>query len=224
MHERLGDALAALQFNDRALIYNPNDPDLLARKDKYYFSAPLEQVRQLTENVRNSLDANYCLTKCRQVLSGRSTDLETIEWALHLADLACILKPKSYEARFLAARARLWKGERDEALRQLEDLRDRKPEKFESGNDEDAWFRLNQTLGDLYLNEYSRPDLAVPCYLEFRKSSKSGADTLFKLGQAHENLGDAPRAAQFYEQVTGYTEHPRYYDAQEGLRRVKGGV
>ena len=55
--------------------------------------------------------------------------------------------------------------------------------------------------------------------MEFRKSPKSGADTLFKLGQAYENLGDPARAAHYYEQVTGFTEHPRYYDAQESLRR-----
>jgi hypothetical protein len=103
----------------------------------------------------------------------------------------------------------------------FEDIREAKPAKFESSADEEAWYRCAQLLGDLYLNEFNRPDLAVPCYLEFRTSSKSGADTLYKLGQAYENLGDMPRAAYYYEQVTGYTEHPRYYDAQESLRRVK---
>jgi tetratricopeptide (TPR) repeat protein len=195
---------------------------LIARKDKYYFSIFPEQVRQLPDEVRAGLDADYCLNKARQVLANRNSDLDSIDWALHLADLTCVLRPKNLEPRLLAARARLWKGERDEALRMLEDLREAKPEKM-SGADEDAWYRTHQLLGDLYLNEYSRPDLAVPCYLEFRKSTKSGADTMFKLGQAYENLGDPARAAQCYEHVTGYTEHPRFYEAQEALRRVKGG-
>jgi TolA-binding protein len=63
----------------------------------------------------------------------------------------------------------------------------------------------------------------VPCYLEFRDSAKSGADTLFKLGQAHEALGDLKKAFKFYEQVTGYTEHPKYYDAQEAMSRLRQG-
>jgi tetratricopeptide (TPR) repeat protein len=223
MYERDGNALTALQYNDRAMVYNPNDRDLLARKDKYYFSVMPDQLRQLPDNARAGLDADYCLNKARSILASRNPELDSIEWALHLADLARVLRPKSVEAQLLCARARLWKGERDDALRMLEDLREAKPAKFENGGDEDAWFRCAQMLGDLYLNEYSRPDLAVPCYLEFRQSTKSGADTLFKLGQAYENLGDMPRAAQYYEQVTGYAEHPRYYDAQDALRRLKGG-
>ena len=54
---------------------------------------------------------------------------------------------------------------------------------------------------------------------------QSAADILlFKLGQAYEALGDIPRAVRSYEQVTGYTEHPRYYEATEAVRRLKQGA
>src|SRR5207248_10605918 len=129
MHERRGDALAALRYNDKAMVYNPNDRDLLARKDKYYYSIFPEQVRQLPDEVRAGLDADYCINKARQVLANRNSDLDAIEWAQHLADLACVLRPKLLEPPLLAARARLWRGERDEALRRLEDLKEVKPEK-----------------------------------------------------------------------------------------------
>lgn len=221
LHENLKDVVPALQYNDRALLYNAADADLLARKDRYYYSVMPEQVMAMPENARLGLDADYCVRKARQVLNSRNVDIDNVDWAAHLLELARMLRPDSIEVKVMWARAQLWKGERDKALQLLEDVREAKPAKFESSADEEAWYRCHQMLGDLYLNEYSRPDLAVPCYLEFRNSSKSGADTLFKLGQAYENLGDMPRAARFYEQVTGYTEHPRYYEAQEALRRVQ---
>src|SRR5207249_2605192 len=105
MHERRGDALAALRYNDKAMVYNPNDRDLLARKDKYYYSVFPEQVRQLPDEVRAGLDGDYCLNKSRQILANRNSDLDAIDWALHLADLARMLRPKLLEPRLLTARA-----------------------------------------------------------------------------------------------------------------------
>ncbi|HLW66760.1 MAG TPA: tetratricopeptide repeat protein [Gemmataceae bacterium] len=221
MHEQLKEVVPALQFTDRGLVYNPADRDLLARKDRYYYSLMPEEVQRLPDKVRDSLDFDYCRNKARQIMANRNADLDSVEWAEHLAALAHALRPRLIEPQFLLARTKLWRGEREEALKILEDLHEKKPEKFESSEEEDAWFRVNQLLGDLYLNEFSRPDLAVPCYLEFRNSSKSGADTSYKLGQAFENLGDPAKAVQFYEHVTSFPEHPRYYEAQEALRRVK---
>ncbi len=222
MHERQGDALGAMHYTNIGLVYNSADRDLLARKDKTYYSVTPEQVEQGPENIRNGVDIAYCMNKSREILNNRNADLDSIDWALHLVNLARKLRPDLIEAKVMYARCLLWKGEREEALRVLEDVHEKKPEKM-SYSEEDAWYRCNQLLGDLYLFDYNRPDLAVPCYTEFRQSTKSGADTLFKLGQAHEALGDVPRAAKFYEQVTGYAEHPKYYDAQEALSRLKAG-
>lgn len=221
MHERLGDPLGAMHYTNIGLVYNSGDRDLLARKDKYYYSVTPEQIQQAPENIRNGVDIAYCMNKSREILGNRNSDLDSIDWAFHLVGIARKLRPGLVEAKVMLARCLLWKGERDEALRILEDVHEVKPEKL-SGSEEDAWYRCNQLLGDLYLNDYSRPDLAIPCYMEFRQSAKSGADTLFKLGQAHEALGDIPRAIKFYEQVTGYAEHPKYYDAQEALSRLRG--
>lgn len=222
LYERSGDALAALRFTDRALVYDSKDPDLLARKDRYYFSVTPEQVQAAPEQIRTGMDFAYCVNKAANVLNSRGVDLDAVEWAGHLADVARVLKPDSFVPKVLAARALLWRGERDAAVKLLEEVKGAKGEKFASGDEEAAWFRSCQLLGDLYLNDLARPDLAVPCFLEFRTSVKSGADTIYKLGQAYEQLGDAARAAKCYEQVTAYEGHPRYYDAQEGLRRVKG--
>jgi tetratricopeptide (TPR) repeat protein len=221
MYERLGEALPALHYNDLALVYKPKDRELLERKDKYYYSVLPEQLSQASESVLKGFDVDYCLTKARQLLARRDADLDTIDWGLHLARLAATVRPQWIEPKLLVARALLTKGEREEALRILEDTRENKPAKFASDSEEDAWYRLLQMLGDLYLNEFARADLAIPCYLEFRQSSKSGADTLFKLGQAYEAIGDVRKALRFYESVTAYTEHPRYYDAHAAVLRLK---
>ena len=36
-------------------------------------------------------------------------------------------------------------------------------------------------------------------------------------------MGERSNAARFYEAVTAYQEHPRAWDAQEALKRLKGG-
>jgi predicted Zn-dependent protease len=142
-------------------------------------------------------------------------------WGQQLARVAYALRPDSLAAQLLMARALLRQGERDEALRRLEDIREAKP----SGADEqDAWYRCCQLLGDLYLQEFARPDLAVACLKDFKPCPFSGADTDFRLGQAYESLGDKPRALRAYEQVTIYTNHPLYYDATQAVRRLKESV
>ena len=77
-------------------------------------------------------------------------------------------------------------------------------------------------LGDLYLNELDRADLAVDCFLEFRKATKSGADTLYKLGLAYERLNEPARAAKYFEQVKAFDGHPLASEAGSALARVRG--
>jgi tetratricopeptide (TPR) repeat protein len=220
LYERTGDALSALRVTDMALVYNAKDKDLLERKDRYYYSVMPEQLRAKLEQVKAGFDFDYCIRKARTILDGRYTDVEWLDVAHHLAQLALVVKPESLTAKVLLARALLRYGERDKAIAALEEVRSPKPEKFASGEDEDAWFVSCQLLGDLYL-EVGRADLAVPCLIDFRKSTKSGARTLFKLGQAYEQLGDVKRAKRCYEQVTAYEGNPLTPDAYEALSRLQ---
>src|SRR5262249_44250402 len=120
----------------------------------------------------------------------------------------------------LQARIHLRYGERNEALALLESVHSPKPEKFASDEDEESWYLACQLLGDLYM-ELDRADLAVPCYVEFRKSAKSGARTLYKLGQAYEQLGDRVRAVKAYKQVTAYEGNPLVSEAHDALYRLQ---
>jgi tetratricopeptide (TPR) repeat protein len=114
-------------------------------------------------------------------------------------------------------------GERDQAITLLESVHSPKPEKFASEDEEEAWFVCCQLLGDLYM-EIGRADLAVPCFQEFRKSSRSGARTLLKLGQAWEQLGDPARAMKFYEMVTAYEGNPLTSEARDALSRLRSAA
>jgi len=219
LYENKGDVLPALLTVEKALLYNGKDADLLARKDRYYISVLPEWFRGHPDRVPSGFDLAYCLTKARALLTARDIDLDTLDWAQHLADLAFAAKPESVTARVLLARAKLRRGEKEQAAALLEELHTNKPQKF-ADDDEDSWYAACRLLGDLYLQDLGRADLAVTCYKDFRQSSKSGADTLYKLGQAYEALGDLPKAAKFYEQVTAYEGHPLVYEARAALSRV----
>jgi tetratricopeptide (TPR) repeat protein len=221
LHEAKGDPLAALRVTERALLYNARDKDFLERKDKYTYSVQPDHLRAAQESVRSWFDVDYCLRKARELLGPKYTDLEYLEWASHLIELARVMRPDDRPVKVLHARTLLRRGEKNEAVALLESAYSPKPESFVSGEDEEAWFLACRLLGELYLYDLGRADLAVPCFTGFRKSSKSGADTLYKLGQAYEQLGDAVRAVKFYKQVTGYDGHPLASDAREALYRLE---
>jgi tetratricopeptide (TPR) repeat protein len=221
LHERRGDPFAALRVTEQALLYNGKDKDLLERKDRYYYSVMPDDLRPRYEQVKGWFDVAYCTRKARSLLDAKNADLDLIDWSLHLAELARVAQPDALLPKVLVARARLRRGERTEAVTLLEEIQATKPERFASGDEEDAWYVACRLLGELYLYELGKPDLAVPCFNAYRKSPMSGADTMYKLGQAYEQLGDLPRAAKCYEHVTAYEGHPLYYDAQDALQRVQ---
>src|SRR5439155_1434810 len=75
LHERKGDALAALRITEQALVYNPKDKDLLQRKDRYYYSVMPDTLRACSEAVRGGLDLAYCLRKGKRVRGAEHWDL-----------------------------------------------------------------------------------------------------------------------------------------------------
>jgi tetratricopeptide (TPR) repeat protein len=221
LYERRGDPLSALRVTEQALLYNAKDKDLLERKDRYYYSVLPDDLRARLDMIRGGFDVSYCLKKARAVLDAKNWDLDLLDWAQHLAELVRVVQPESLAAKVLVARARLRRGEKEEAMTLLEGVRTGKPEKFANGEDEEGWYLASRLLGDIYLNELNKPELAVECFKDFRKSSKSGADTLYKLGQAYEQLGDPTRAVKYYKHVVSYDAHPLAPDARDALQRLQ---
>jgi tetratricopeptide (TPR) repeat protein len=222
LYERKGDAWSALHATEQGLVYDSKDSDFLARKDRYYFSVAPEEVRQRREQIQTWFDRQYCLQKSRWLLDHLGENLELLDWASHLAELAQILDPASLAAKVLRARVLRRRGENDQAIVLLEEVRGNKPEKFATSEDEEAWFLSCRLLGDLYLN--SKPDQAVACYQEYRKHGKSGADTVYKMGLAFENMGELQRARKCFETVAAYEDHPLAPEARGALSRLQTSV
>jgi tetratricopeptide (TPR) repeat protein len=221
LYEKKGDALAALWMTEQALLYSGNDRDLKDRKDKYYYSVMPEDLQRRIESVRNGFDTKYCLDKAKSLLDARNTDLDVIDWAQHLLALARVMQPDNLQIKLLMARCLIRRGMTSEAVEALEAMRNPKPERFGGSDEEEAWHVAMRLLGDLYLKDLGKPDLAVACYNEYRRHPKSGADTLYKLGEAHEQLGDRAKAYRYFEQVTAYEQHPLAGEARSALVRLR---
>lgn len=220
LHARAGgplDILNALAITERGLLYSKADPELLAKKDSLYYSLDPATVREKREGVSPWFDVPYCLKKANAVAGQPDADLDTLDYGLHLARLARVLRPDSNAVRYAEGRLLLRRGEKPAGLSLLEDVRE---SPRGSGDEEDAWFLATRFLGDLYLDDLGRPDLAVQCFRDFREYQKSGADTLYRLGQAYEAAGDTTNAVKAYKAVTAYSGHPRYWDADAAVRRL----
>ena len=219
LYEKSGDPLNALLMTETALIYSGKDADLLARKDKYYYSVSAERVHAVKDKIEPIFDATYCVAKANAVLNQREPDLETLDWGLHLVSLARVVKPDLLAATLAEGRLLLRKGDRERGLSLLEDVREAKPS---GGDEKEAWFTATRILGDLYLNELNRPDLALGCFQDYKDHPKSGADTLFNIAKCYDAQNDVKNAIRFYDAVTAYDSHPKYWEASEAVRRLKG--
>src|SRR5205085_4603459 len=99
LYERRGDPLAAARVTDQALQYNAKDADLLARKDRYYYSILPSDLKARLEHYGQGFDVDYCLRKSRSILDGRYTDPEWLDVAHHLTQLALVIRPESLAAK-----------------------------------------------------------------------------------------------------------------------------
>lgn len=223
LHEAAGDPLSALRDVVKGLVYQSDDKDLLERRDRYLWSLPLGHPACSAEGLKGLVDPAYCVRKARGILDDRRGDAEWLEVAEHLLALADRVDPGNLMAKALLARARLRLGDRDAAIAGFEAVRAAKPTGLFQGDAPEAWQLANQALGDLYL-EVGRPADAIACLADFRDSPRSGAATLFKLGQAHEEVGELAKARSYYRQVTGYEDNPLAWQAREAIDRLARGT
>jgi hypothetical protein len=217
LNAKTGDTVNAVLMLETGLTYSSTDPDLLKKKDSYYYTLPAEKLEKVKDKVTKWFDVSYCVKKAMYALNAKDSEAELLDWAAHLATLARIMKPTSNGVRLVEARVLMRKGERDAGVKILEDIRE--GEKG-SGEEQDAWYTTTKLLGQLYLEEFSRPDLALKCYTDFKDYHKSGADTIFQIAKCYEAMNDIPNAVRFYNAVTAYEGHTLYWDAKEALRRL----
>ena len=220
LNERLGDPSQALRAVEKALLYSAKDADLLARRERYLWSITPEQVEASPETFKGIIDPGFCVDRARKALDSTQADPEWLRFADHLLRLALIARPDHLPSRHLLGRALARMGNRDEAVAQWELVRANKPANWVEGESDDAWQRTNQALGDAYL-ELGRYQDSIDCLEDFRKSSRSGANTLFKLGQAHEGLGQYRQARKHFREVEGFEGNPLVWQARDALERIR---
>ncbi|MFM8274623.1 MAG: tetratricopeptide repeat protein, partial [Gemmata sp.] len=219
LYGKMRDPLNAVINVAAAMEYSGSDPDLLQKRDSYYYSVPIERLERARANVGKWFDVSYCVKKAMAVLNRADADADLLEWATHLARLAKVIEPTSNRVRLLEGRCLLRQGQRDAGLSLLEDVREGQKG---SGDEEEAWYNATRLLGQLYLEELNRPDLALKAYLDYKEFHKSGADTLFNVARCYEAQGDTASAVKYYNAVTVYEEHPKYWEAKDAIRRLGG--
>jgi hypothetical protein len=218
LYEKQEDVPNALFYNERCLMYDARNPLYLERKDRYYYSLMPEQYPDHAERLEKVFDLDYCLSKAKKLLEVRNCGPEQQDWALHLTRLVLAVAPENIAGLVLAARAHLRRGETDEALTLLEKARAGK-ERRQTADDEEAWYLACRLLGDLYL-QAERPAEALECLKDYRSSAKSGADTVYRMAQAYEQMGDRLRASKLYENVAAYEGNPLADDARQAIDRL----
>ena len=219
LHERQGDPPQALRAVEKALLYNAKDPDLLARRERYAWSLDLTHVEQNPEVYRGIIDTSFCTERSRKILDSGQADQEWLNLAEHLLGLGLLVRPDHLMTKLLLGRARSRQGDKIGAVKLWEEIRAAKPANWVEGESDDAWQRANQALGEAYL-ETGRPEEAIACLEDFRKSSRSGANTLFRLGQAQEALGKTRQARRLFQEVEGFEGNPLVWEAREALARL----
>ena len=217
LYGKMRDALNAVLNIEAALAYSGSDSDLLKKRDSFYYSVSIERLTAAKENVGKWFDVGYCVKKAMSVLNAKDADADLLDWATHLTRLAKVIEPASNRVRLVEGRCLLRRGERDGGVSLLEDVRE-SPKG--SGDEEEAWYNATRLLGQLYLEELNRPDLALRAYLDYKEFHKSGADTLYQIARCYEAQNDMTNATRFYTAVTAYEEHPRYWDAKDALKRL----
>jgi len=218
-----GDITGALIANARCLVYDANRPDHLALRDRCYFSLTPELLRADWSRLASAFDAGYCVQKARALLDTPGSGPPQAEWAGKLARLVLAIDPEHVAAKVQLARSFL--ALKDPAsvaggyalLGEAFRIGQSKP--LDEATRED-WYLACRLLGDHHL-EQGRPAEAIACLSAYRKCSRSGANTLFKLGQAHEQLGQVDQARVCYDHVA-YYNHPLAAQAKAALARLKG--
>jgi tetratricopeptide (TPR) repeat protein len=220
LHEKLGDPAHALRAVEKGLLYAGKDTDLLERRERYLWSITPEQVQASPDTFKGIIDPAFCAERARKALDSNQADPEWLRFAEHLLRLALLVRPDHLPSRQMLGRALARLGDRDGAVAEWEKVRTNKPSNWVEGESDEAWQRANQALGDAYL-EMGRYQDAIDCLEDFRKSSRSGANTLFKLGQAHEGLGQFRQARKHYREVEGFEGNPLVWQAREALDRIR---
>jgi tetratricopeptide (TPR) repeat protein len=217
-YEKKGDVLNTLWYNEQCLLYDAKNTTDLERRSRVYYSLNPDDVRRHAAKLEKVIDQKYLSDKSKELLELKNTTAEQHEWGRHLAEVLIAIAPDRITGWVLLGRAQLRLGQSANAVEVLEKAYQMGKSKKPGGDDQEDWYLACRILGDYYLQQ-ERFAEALACFSDYRQSTKSGADTLFKLGQAAERLGELTKAKNYYEHANMF-DHPNKYEVNMALDRI----
>ena len=217
---RAGDVLGAIHATESALAYPL--PDAQSRrwmrtKTDLYAAAEPAAVQGRLEAVRGFFDFAFCHREAVRRFERREP-AAAIDRFLELAALEG--GQRLIAVNTLLGRSAVRRGDDAAAIQCLEQVC--RPDATPPADDDlrASYDLAHRLLGDLLLR-HGRPAEAARCLRVYSECVRSGAETLYLLGQAHEAAGQPAHARKWYDMVLVYAGHPRAADARAALERLE---
>lgn len=220
LYEERGDLIGTLRHVQAALAFALPEKELRfwrGWRERLYAELSPETVQGRAKEAASVVDVAYCLRTATRLYEKKAAADEI----LHYVDLvSSVTTDRLLDVNFLLGRLYLREGRIEDAAACFEAVCGRRPERFRDADQEKAWFRACRTLGELLVERLNRPREAIGYLSVFKDHIDSGADTLFLLAKAHEQVGQTAHARKWYDMVLVYPSHPRACAAREALARL----
>lgn len=221
LYEMQGNVVQTMHYNEQCLMYDGKNSQYLERRERLYVSMTPADVTAHAEKLGKLIDASYLIKKSKELLEIKNAGVEQLEWAKHLAELLTVAAPEREAGWVLIGRCFLRLGQTDNGVKALEYAVQLGTAHKPGGEDLEQWYLACRIMADHYLQQARYPE-ALECYQHFSKSTKSGAETHYKMGQAAEGLGDRAAAKRHYQSANMY-DHPQKYEVTQALERLNRG-
>ncbi|MBL8823273.1 MAG: hypothetical protein JNJ77_11840 [Planctomycetia bacterium] len=218
LYEKQGNVVQTMHYNEQCLLYDAKNPQYLERRDRCYISLTPDDINAHREKLGKLIDQSYLLKKSREILDAKNSGVEQYEWAKHLSELLTAIAPERVAGWALIGRCFLRMGQSENGVKALEYAYHLGTQNKPSGDDLEQWYLASRILGDFYLKEQRFAE-AMECFKSFSQSTKSGADTHYKLGQCAEGLGQLAQAKKHYHSANMF-DHPQKYEVSQALERL----
>ncbi len=218
LYEKKGDIVQTMHFNEQCIMYDGKNKGYQERKERVYVSLTPQDITDHHEKISKLIDLNYLTKKPKELLENKQAGIEQLEWAKHLAELLTVAAPERVAGWVLIGRAFLRLNQPHNGVKALEYAYQLGIAQKPSGEDLDQWYIACRILADHHLNEQRYAE-AMEHYQHYSQSTKSGAETYYKMGQAAEALGDKARAKKHYQSANMF-DHPQKYEVSQALERV----
>jgi tetratricopeptide (TPR) repeat protein len=188
-----------------------------ARKRELYRSITPVDLTPVLRDVESTFDFDACYRWASEAFD-KHDDPAVVSHFLSLAELGGVRQLRF--VNMLLGRQHFRAGDYEKSALCFEQVRARPPARFQNVDEEKIYFRACRLLGEIYVEHLNDPARAIEPLKLFKDHVDSGADTLFLLGRAYEQLGQIAQARKWYDLVLVYPSHPKAAAARDALARL----